>query len=214
MGATKRMAELVLQTFNLEGSSTIFTMVRFGHVLGSSGSVVPLFRKQIQSGGPVTLTHQDITRYFMTIPEAVGLVLQAGSMAKGGEVFVLDMGEPVRIYDLATKMIQLSGFRVKDSANPDGDIEITITALRPAEKIYEELIISGDVSSTNNPKIMKTDEACIHLSELKSCIRSIESAGEQEDIDAIRKLFQTYVEGYIPYKEIEDAMYKSRRNLV
>ncbi|HCJ6188639.1 TPA: polysaccharide biosynthesis protein, partial [Citrobacter freundii] len=141
MGATKRVAELVLQALAKEQSVTCFSMVRFGNVLGSSGSVVPLFEKQIEKGGPVTLTHKDIIRYFMTIPEASQLVIQAGAMARGGDVFVLDMGDPVRIYDLATRMVKLSGLTIKDESNPDGDIEISITGLRPGEKLYEELLI-------------------------------------------------------------------------
>jgi FlaA1/EpsC-like NDP-sugar epimerase len=158
MGASKRLAELVLQALADEPSKTIFSMVRFGNVLGSSGSVVPLFREQIKNGGPITLTHKDIIRYFMTIPEASALVIQAGAMAKGGEVFVLDMGEPVKIYDLAKRMIELSGLTLKDEDNPSGDIEIKVTGLRPGEKLYEELLIGNNPSTTEHKSIMKASE--------------------------------------------------------
>ncbi|MGO8077375.1 polysaccharide biosynthesis protein, partial [Rhizobium leguminosarum] len=145
MGASKRLAEMVLQALAAEsatdGMRTNFSMVRFGNVLGSSGSVVPLFRQQIKEGGPVTLTHPDITRYFMTISEASQLVIQAGAMAEGGDVFLLDMGEPIRIADLARKMVELSGLAVRDENNPEGDIELSVTGLRPGEKLYEELLI-------------------------------------------------------------------------
>ena len=155
MGASKRMAELVLQALAAEtGCQTRFCMVRFGNVLGSSGSVVPAFEQQIAAGGPVTLTHPDITRYFMTIPEAAQLVIQAGAMGKGGDVFVLDMGESVKIIDLARQMIRLSGLDVKDAANPKGDIEIRITGLRPGEKLYEELIIGDNAVPTGHPRIL------------------------------------------------------------
>ncbi len=173
MGASKRIAELILQALAAETmvrfddeapvaglvrNRTRFAMVRFGNVLGSSGSVVPLFRKQIEAGGPITLTHPDVTRYFMTIPEAAQLVLQAGAMGQGGEVFVLDMGQPVRIIELARRMVELSGHAVRDEANPEGDIEIRITGLRPGEKLYEELLIGDDPSPTAHPRIMKARE--------------------------------------------------------
>lgn len=162
MGATKRLAELALQARHAEGSRTRFVMVRFGNVLGSSGSVVPLFQRQIAAGGPVTLTHPDITRYFMTIPEAAQLVIQAGAMGQGGDVFVLDMGEPVRILDLARRMIHLSGLEVKDDSHPHGDIEIRCTGLRPGEKLYEELLIGDDAVPTDHPRILRAQE--YHLS--------------------------------------------------
>ncbi|EIR2650778.1 polysaccharide biosynthesis protein, partial [Shigella sonnei] len=154
MGTTKRLAELVLQALSARQSQTRFCMVRFGNVLGSSGSVVPLFEKQIAQGGPVTLTHRDIIRYFMTIPEASQLVIQAGAMGHGGDVFVLDMGDPVKIYDLAKRMIRLSGLSVRDDKNPDGDIAIEVTGLRPGEKLYEELLIGDSVQGTSHPRIM------------------------------------------------------------
>lgn len=170
MGATKRVAELVLQALSKRQSSTRFTMVRFGNVLGSSGSVVPLFRKQIKKGGPVTVTHKDITRYFMTIPEAAELVIQAGSMGTGGDVFVLDMGDPVKITDLAVRMIHLSGLTLKDEENPTGDIEIHFTGLRPGEKLYEELLIGEDVSGTHHPRIMRAEELSMEWEDMKELL--------------------------------------------
>jgi len=161
MGATKRFAELVLQAMQQRSRHTRFCMVRFGNVLASSGSVVPLFREQIRAGGPVTVTHPDVMRYFMTIPEAAQLVIQAGTMATGGDVFVLDMGQPVRIADLARRMIALMGLTVRDETNPDGDIEIHYTGLRPAEKLFEELLLSSNVTGTKHPKIMRAIEHCI-----------------------------------------------------
>lgn len=167
MGATKRLAELTLQALASTSEHTVFNMVRFGNVLGSSGSVVPLFKKQIKLGGPITVTHPDIIRYFMTIPEAVHLVIQAGNMAHGGEVFVLDMGEPVKIVDLARKMVYLSGLTVKNDENPDGDIEIKYTGLRPGEKLYEELLIGDNPDKTDHERIMKANEKFIQLDELE-----------------------------------------------
>ncbi|HEV2228909.1 MAG TPA: polysaccharide biosynthesis protein, partial [Steroidobacteraceae bacterium] len=158
MGATKRLAELVLQALQERTSQTRFCMVRFGNVLASSGSVVPLFQKQIRRGGPVTVTHRDVIRYFMTIPEAAQLVLQAGSMAKGGDVFVLDMGSPVRIDDLARRLVHLMGLTVRDTAHPDGDIEIEYTGLRTAEKLFEELVIGSNVTGTDHPMVMRAME--------------------------------------------------------
>ncbi len=158
MGTTKRLAELALQALAQRQQQTRFCMVRFGNVLGSSGSVVPLFRKQIKNGGPITLTHEDITRYFMTIPEAAQLVIQAGAMGEGGDVFVLDMGEPVKIYDLAKKMVHLTGLEIKNKQNPQGDIEIKITGLRPGEKLYEELLIGDDEKATRHPRIKAANE--------------------------------------------------------
>ena len=167
MGASKRMSELVLQAYSQQ-SNCCFSMVRFGNVLDSAGSVVPLFREQIQKGGPLTVTHKDITRYFMSIPEASELVLQAGAMAKGGDVFVLDMGEPIKIIDLAYKMIHLSGLTPIDTANPDGDIEIHFTGLRPGEKLYEELIIGSDVIPSKHPSIMQAIEKKLDKNEGKN----------------------------------------------
>src|SRR5690606_17077812 len=170
MGATKRLAELTLQAQQERSTFTRFCMVRFGNVLESSGSVVPLFREQIKRGGPVTVTHRDIIRYFMTIPEASQLVLQAGAMGQGGDVFVLDMGEPLRIADLARRMVHLMGLSVKDESNPDGDIEIVYTGLRPAEKLFEELLICKNVTATEHPMIMRATEHHLPWPQLKDVL--------------------------------------------
>ena len=198
MGATKRMAELACQAMAADQSKTTISMVRFGNVLGSSGSVVPLFNKQIAAGGPLTLTHPDVTRYFMTIPEAAQLVIQAGAMAHGGEVFVLDMGEPVKIMDLAKRMITLSGLKVKDQNNPNGDIEIVIAGLRPGEKLYEELIIDGDnIESTQHPLIMQARERSFAKIELDDFIdHIIEQYNNEKDLYWLRQKFEYFVEGY------------------
>jgi FlaA1/EpsC-like NDP-sugar epimerase len=196
MGASKRMAELVLQALALQGSATCFTMVRFGNVLGSSGSVVPLFRRQLADGGPLTVTHAEVTRYFMTIPEAAQLVLQAGAMAAGGDVFVLDMGEPVKIIDLARRMVELSGLRVRDADHPDGDIEITVTGLRPGEKLYEELLIGDQPEPTAHARIMKAHEACLSWDALQPHLQALRLGAEQADLVAIKSVLQTCVQGY------------------
>ena len=176
MGATKRFAELILQALNTESTATKFSMVRFGNVLESSGSVVPLFKEQIMSGGPVTVTHRDIIRYFMTIPEAAQLVIQAGSMATGGDVFVLDMGEPVKILDLAHRMINLMGMTVRDAEHPEGDIEIQFVGLRPAEKLYEELLIGSNVAGTGHPRIMRADEDCLTMDDVTDLLDQLRQA--------------------------------------
>ena len=207
MGATKRFAELILQALSVQ-SKTVFSMVRFGNVLGSSGSVVPLFRKQIATGGPVTVTHKDITRFFMTIPEAASLVIQAGSMAKGGDVFVLDMGESVKIVDLAKRMIQLSGLELKTDDNPEGDIEICYTGLRPAEKLYEELLLSDDVVGAEHSKIMRAKEESLSLSVLYDYLSKISSACSSYDVEELKKLLCQSVSGYRPHEELVDSMIK------
>ena len=207
MGATKRVAELVLQAMAVDSKKTLFTMVRFGNVLDSSGSVVPLFRQQIKSGGPVTLTDERVTRYFMTIPEASQLVIQAAAMAKGGEVFVLDMGEPVRIAELARRMIELSGYSVRDGNHPNGDIEIQITGLRSGEKLYEELLIGDDPIATSHPKIMKANEKYIPLIELKKHLNLIIHYLHNNDIEELRHLLIRLVDGYIPDKKIVDWLH-------
>lgn len=207
MGASKRLAEKVLQALAVNGSGTKFSMVRFGNVLGSSGSVVPKFRQQIRGGGPVTLTHPEVTRYFMTIPEASQLVIQAGAMAKGGDVFVLDMGESVKIIDLARRMIELSGFTVKDEQNPDGDIEIEVRGLRPAEKLYEELLIGGSPEPTAHPSIMKTYEKFPPWEILKGSLDELEIALDSNDAGAIREIMKELVSGYMPDSEIVDWVY-------
>lgn len=204
MGASKRLAEMGLQALTANsgsGNHTIFSMVRFGNVLDSSGSVVPLFRRQIAEGGPITLTHPEVTRYFMTIPEAAQLVIQAGSMAKGGEVFVLDMGEPVKIMQLARHMIELSGLEIRDEQNPEGDIEIEVTGLRPGEKLYEELLIGGDPALTSHPRIMKAHEDFLTLQELESSLRGLEMALKNGSIEAVKQELRRLIPGYCPNDE-------------
>ena len=193
MGTTKRLAELSLQALADAGGATHFSMVRFGNVLGSSGSVVPLFRTQIARGGPVTITHPDVTRYFMTIPEAAQLVIQAGAMAEGGEVFILDMGEPVRIADLARKMIELSGATVCDEENPAGDIPITVVGLRPGEKLYEELLIGDDPAPTGHPLILKSRETFMPLAQLERLFDRLEGALALNDATAVHALLREAV---------------------
>lgn len=207
MGASKRLAEMALQALASTHTDIKFTMVRFGNVLGSSGSVVPKFRQQIREGGPVTLTHPEITRYFMTIPEAAQLVIQAGAMAKGGDVFVLNMGQPVKIMDLARRMIELSGLTVKSEDNPDGDIEIELTGLRPGEKLYEELLIGDNPESTSHPRIMKAHEDFIPWTSLKNKLSALEIALNADDVSVIRLMMQKLVTGYTPSKEIVDWVY-------
>ena len=208
MGATKRSAELVLQALSAKQSDTKFTMVRFGNVLGSSGSVIPLFKQQIKVGGPVTVTDVNMVRYFMTIPEAVELVIQAGAMGLGGDVFVLDMGKPVRIDDLAKKMIRLSGLEVKDESNPDGDIEIKYTGLRPGEKLYEELLIGDNVSETDNPLIMRAQEEMLAWDELEPILNDLQIAITNCDQKKLRELLIQIVPGFKPQCEITDVLYK------
>ena len=199
MGATKRLAELACQGLSqdIDNSGTCISMVRFGNVLGSSGSVVPVFTKQIEKGLPITVTHPDVTRYFMTIPEAANLVIQAGAMARGGEVFVLDMGAPVKIVDLAQRMIQLSGFAVKDEAHPYGDIEVTFTGLRPGEKLYEELIIGEDnVKDTDHPLIMQAMEHGYPLSDIEATLHQLAHKADQHDVAWLKEQFKQFVSGY------------------
>lgn len=207
MGASKRLAEMALQALAASTAGTKFSMVRFGNVLGSSGSVVPKFRQQIRDGGPITLTHPEITRYFMTIPEASQLVIQAGAMAKGGDVFVLDMGQSVKIMDLARRMIELSGLTVKDEQNPDGDISIEITGLRPGEKLYEELLIGDNPKPTVHSRIMKAHEEFIPWAELEGQFRSLEMALNVNDVGVIRLMMEKLVTGYAPSDEIVDWVY-------
>ena len=197
MGASKRLAELVCQGLSQADTQTCISMVRFGNVLGSSGSVVPLFTKQIEQGKPITVTHPDVTRYFMTIPEAANLVIQAGAMASGGEVFVLDMGEPVKIVDLAQRMINLSGFDIKDATHPDGDIEVIFTGLRAGEKLYEELIIGEDnVESTDHPLIMQAIEHSFPLDKLESVLFELTERQKDFDVTWLKQQFKQYVDGY------------------
>ncbi len=225
MGSTKRLAELTLQALSREKApvlfgdeacvsqvnKTRFTMVRFGNVLGSSGSVIPLFHKQIKSGGPLTVTHPKITRYFMTIPEAAQLVIQAGSMGQGGDVFVLDMGEPVKIVELAEKMIHLSGLSVRSERNPHGDIDIEFSGLRPGEKLYEELLIGDNVSATSHPMIMTANEDYLDWDLLKEKLNELLVAIERDDYSRVRQLLRETVSGYSPDGEIVDWIYQQRR---
>lgn len=196
MGASKRLCELVIQGFSQLPSNTTFCMVRFGNVLGSSGSVVPLFKRQIKEGGPITVTHPDITRYFMTIPEAAQLVIQAGAMAQGGEVFLLDMGEPVKIIDLAKRMVHLAGLKIRDTTTPDGNIALRFTGLRPGEKLYEELLISNHSEATNHPRIFKAHEAKLSWQQLTELLTQLEQACDKRDIQKTYFLLTRYVSGY------------------
>ena len=198
MGASKRMAELVLQALasQAEPGATCFSMVRFGNVLGSSGSVVPLFREQLARGGPLTVTHPEVTRYFMTIPEAAQLVLQAAAMACGGEVFVLEMGQPVKIIDLARRMVELSGLKVRGPQRPDGDIEFAFIGLRPGEKLYEELLIGNNPTRTAHPRIMKEHEDFMPWPELLSQLQLLREAASNEDETTIRLILRACVQGF------------------
>jgi FlaA1/EpsC-like NDP-sugar epimerase len=208
MGATKRFAEQVLQALSVrEGGKTCFSMVRFGNVLGSSGSVVPLFRRQISQGGPVTVTHPEVTRYFMTVQEAAQLVIQAGSMASGGDVFVLDMHDPIKIVDLARKMIHLMGYDVKDENSYRGDIAIEYTGLRPGEKLFEELLIGESVTGTEHPKIMRAEEDFLPWSVLESMLKDMQAGCDRLDLDAIRQILITAVVGFEPEQLSDDLMW-------
>ena len=207
MGASKRLAEMVLQALASTNSGTKFSMVRFGNVLGSSGSVVPRFRQQIRDGGPITLTHPEITRYFMTIPEAAQLVIQAGAMAKGGDVFVLDMGQSVKIIDLARRMVELSGLTVRDEQHSDGDIEIEITGLRPGEKLYEELLIGDNPKPTSHPRIMKADEDSIPWPDLENNLQALLMALGVNDVAIIRHIMTRLVSGYTSNGDIVDWVF-------
>ncbi|MDZ4305231.1 MAG: nucleoside-diphosphate sugar epimerase/dehydratase [Pseudomonas sp.] len=224
MGSTKRLAEMVLQALSAEQApvllddegvhqvnKTRFTMVRFGNVLGSSGSVIPLFHEQIRRGGPVTVTHPNITRYFMTIPEAAQLVIQAGAMGQGGDVFVLDMGQPVKIAELAEKMIHLSGLSVRSEKNMQGDIAIEFSGLRPGEKLYEELLIGDNVSPTEHPMIMRANEEHLPWELFKVRLSELLDAVERDDYDRVRQLLRETVSGYKPEGEIVDWIHMKRR---
>ena len=228
MGATKRFAEMILQAKNLsekaksyqnkgqshkiDEANTKFSIVRFGNVLDSSGSVIPLFKEQIKRGGPITVTDPEIFRYFMSIPEAVELVIQAGAMSKGGDVFVLDMGEPVRILDLAKKMIRLSGLKIKDKLNPDGDIEIKFTGLRPGEKIKEELLIGDNVSETSNPMIMSADESMLSWNDLKPIIDELKLVINMNDSKKLRALLIQAIPEFSPQGDIADILHDTESN--
>jgi FlaA1/EpsC-like NDP-sugar epimerase len=214
MGASKRLCEMILQALAAEpGHTTCFSMVRFGNVLGSSGSVVPLFRNQIKSGGPLTITHKEITRYFMTIPEAAQLVIQAGAMATSGDLFLLEMGEPVKIVDLAHKMIELSGLTLRTSENPDGDIEISYTGLRPGEKLYEELLIGNHSAPSTNPRIFKTREHFVPWSTLEAELDQLAAAINSNDARNIKSLLQQLIAEYQPaIATTEDLLAMEKQN--
>ena len=210
MGATKRVAELILQAFAKQQNQTTFCMVRFGNVLGSSGSVIPLFKKQIIEGGPITVTDENIIRYFMTVTEAVELTIQAGAMGTGGDVFVLDMGKPVKIKKLAEKLILLSGLKIKDKNNPKGDIEIKYTGLRPGEKLYEELLIGDDITKTANPLIMRAKEDMISWNELKKLLDDLSIFNMRNDWVNSREILKTLVPDFKSEDEIKDILYLSK----
>jgi FlaA1/EpsC-like NDP-sugar epimerase len=213
MGASKRVAELVLQALNTRQNNTLFCMVRFGNVLGSSGSVVPLFRQQINNGGPITVTHPDIIRYFMTIPEASQLVIQAGAMGKGGDVFVLDMGEPVKITSLAKKMIRLSGLTEKTTENPDGDIEIQFSGLRPGEKLYEELLIGDDVEGTDHPRIMTANEVHLTWPETHNFLSRLDKACHDFKVEDVISLLLEAPAAYNKQEECPDWVLNASLNV-
>ena len=223
MGATKRLAEMVLQalsgvdpsvlirTSNVSSNRTIFSIVRFGNVLGSSGSVIPTFREQVKNGGPITLTHVDITRYFMTIPEAAQLVIQAGAMGRGGDVFVLDMGQPVKIIDLARRVVELSGLTVRDAMYPDGDIEFVVTGLRPGEKLYEELLIGDNPEHTEHPSILKAREQHLDWPQLEQKLNNLSVAASVNDVLSIRTILQQTVNGYQPSSDVVDWVHMAEK---
>jgi FlaA1/EpsC-like NDP-sugar epimerase len=209
MGCTKRVAEMVLQGLHQRGHGTRFCMVRFGNVLESSGSVVPLFREQIREGGPVTVTHPDVIRYFMTIPEAAQLVIQAGSMGSGGDVFVLDMGSPVRIADLARRMIHLAGYTVRDEKNPDGDIEIRVTGLRPAEKLFEELLIGKNVAGTEHPRILRAMEQSLSWEQIKHVLDDLAQCSIRFNCERAREILLRAVPEYQAIDKVQDHVWLS-----
>jgi FlaA1/EpsC-like NDP-sugar epimerase len=214
MGATKRFAEIVLQGLQRRGSKTLFCMVRFGNVLASSGSVVPLFNEQIKAGGPVTVTHPEVIRYFMTIPEAAQLVIQAGSMADGGDVFVLDMGKPVRIGDLARRMIHLAGLTVRDDQHPEGDIEISYTGLRPAEKLYEELLIGNNVTGTQHPMILRAIEHSLPWDRVQELLNEILEAMGRYDCQRSLQILSDVVAEYTPAPQPHDLMWARQTTMI
>jgi FlaA1/EpsC-like NDP-sugar epimerase len=213
MGATKRFAEQVLQAIARGECATRFSIVRFGNVLGSSGSVVPLFRKQISSGGPVTVTHPEVTRYFMTVQEAAQLVIQAGSMATGGDVFVLDMNEPIRIVDLAKKMVHLMGYDIKDENSYRGDIAIEYTGLRPGEKLHEELMIGESVTGTEHPKIVRAEEETLSWEALQKLLDRLRKACSNIDLQEIRTVLIEAVDGFEPKEEVSDPLWDINKSM-
>ena len=214
MGATKRFSEMILQSLSAEDDDKNITrmcMVRFGNVIGSSGSAIPLFQQQIKNGGPVTVTHPEVIRYFMSIPEAAELVIQAGAMGKGGDVFVLDMGEPVKIYELAKRLINLSGMELKDKTNPDGEIEIIFTGLRPGEKLYEELLIGDKVSTTEHKQILRAEEDFLDKEELDKFIILLKEAEKDNDVLALKDILKEVISGFTPEDEIADVVHLQKQ---
>ena len=215
MGASKRFAEMILQSLatDIENkSNTKMTMVRFGNVLGSSGSALPLFKRQIQDGGPVTVTDPEIIRYFMTIPEAATLVIQAGAMGDGGDLFLLDMGEPVKILELAKRLIKLSGYELMDKDNPDGDIEIVFTGLRPGEKLYEELLIGDNVRQTQHKQIFQANEDFLDRKDMDKYLESLTDAVHDNDNEKLENILKASIHGFIPEKEIVDIIHMHNKN--
>ena len=215
MGASKRFAELILQSIDANETSnpkTKMTMVRFGNVIGSSGSAIPLFQQQIKKGGPITVTHPDVLRYFMSIPEAAELVIQAGAMGTGGDVFVLDMGEPVKILDLAKRLVGLSGLELKDKANPNGEIEIIFTGLRPGEKLYEELLIGNNVNTTKHKKVLRAEEDYLTAAELDSFLELIKQEEKNNDVPALKKILKKAIPGFVPDRDSVDVLYLQQQN--
>ncbi len=212
MGATKRFSEMILQALSKNNESTRMTMVRFGNVIGSSGSAIPLFLEQIRQGGPVTVTHPEVIRYFMSISEASELVIQAGAMGEGGDVFVLDMGEPVKIFELAKRLIRLSGLELKDENNQEGDIEIEFTGLRPGEKLYEELLIGENVSTTQHKQIFRAEEDTLSKKELQNYLDQLSHAHKNLDVLALKNILQDAVQGFVPEKDIVDVIHVQKES--
>jgi FlaA1/EpsC-like NDP-sugar epimerase len=215
MGATKRFSEMILQSLSADQDlrkKTRMTMVRFGNVLGSSGSAIPLFQKQILEGGPLTVTDAEVIRYFMSIPEAAQLVIQAGAMGEGGDVFVLDMGEPVKIVELAKKLINMNGMELKNLDNPKGDIEIVYTGMRPGEKLYEELLIGDNVSKTSHKQILRAEEAFLPQEELLVYLNSISESVKDNDLESVKEVFKKIITGYVPQQRLDASTKPGSKN--
>lgn len=216
MGASKRFAELILQSLSTDNAKSVktnMTMVRFGNVIGSSGSAIPLFQQQIKDGGPITVTHPEVLRYFMSIPEAAELVIQAGAMGTGGDVFVLDMGEPVKVLDIAKRLIGLSGLELKDEENPEGEMEIIFTGLRPGEKLYEELLIGDNVNKTEHKKILRAKEDYLDSEELNYYLEQIRDVEKDNDVEGLRKILERAISGFVPDKDSIDILNSQKNNI-
>jgi len=216
MGASKRFAELILQSLSIDNDkqvNTNMTMVRFGNVIGSSGSAIPLFQQQIKDGGPITVTHPEVLRYFMSIPEAAELVIQAGAMGTGGDLFVLDMGEPVKVLDIAKRLIGLSGLELKDADNPEGEIEIIFTGLRPGEKLYEELLIGDNVNKTEHKKILRAKEDYLQSEELNHYLEQIKDVEKDNDVEGLRNILERAIPGFVPDKDSIDILNSQKNSL-